>query len=449
MKISISNRLYFKPSPELWEYCKAQTSYQIFEGGSKYPKMFQNSGMVGNGIYWMPVTRMDLLEAQGYKCNVVDRRTLVPVNIPKPTFTLREDQQKIYDEFEDTGIVNANPGFGKTIEGLALAYKFGQKTLIICTNTAIRTQWENEIKKWFGFTPGVIGSGKFNIDTPIVVSNIQTLNKHAMTLSKTFGTVIVDEVHHCVASTFTNFLSYSCARYKIGLSGTLKRKDGLQVMFKDFFGMNIHVPPKNNVVDPTIHSYKIDVELSGNMNIPWANRANDAYRHPLYKQVTFDLCRLYAQLGHKVLFVSDRVNIIEELVEALGDAGVEAEAITGSGGTLEDREETMARLVNGETDVICASQSIFSEGVSLNELSCLILGSIVNNESLLEQLAGRIQRIVEGKLPPVFVDISMKGGVAFNQAASRKAVYHNNGWEIIDMTPEKLDRLINTLFANE
>ncbi|MFP9220037.1 DEAD/DEAH box helicase, partial [Enterococcus faecalis] len=91
------------------------------------------------------------------------------------------------------------------------------KTLVICTNTSIREMWAAEVRKWFGFEPGIIGSGKYNIDPPIVVSNIQTVNKHANNLSKVFGTVIVDEVHHCVATTFTNFLEISCARYKIGL----------------------------------------------------------------------------------------------------------------------------------------------------------------------------------------------------------------------------------------
>ncbi|QHJ81456.1 MAG: helicase [Bacteriophage sp.] len=448
MKIVMSNRLYFKPSEELWEHCNKHTSYQIFEGGSKYPKMFKNNGVVGNGTCWIPTSRTDLLDSMGVKYTLIDKRAYVHAEIPKPTFILRPDQQEIYDQCNDSGIINGNPGFGKTITGLALAYKLQQKTLVICTNTSIRSQWEKEIKKWFGFSPGIIGSGKFNIEPPIVVSNIQTLNKHSNDLSSVFGMIIVDEMHHCVATTFTNFLSFSKARYKLGLSGTLKRKDGLQVMFKDFFGFDIYVPPKNNVVDPTIHSYKIDVELSGNMNVPWADRANDVYSHPIYKQTMFDLCRLYAEMGHSVLFVSDRTNIIVELTDALNDYGIEAEHITGNMKDLSERDEVMERVAEGHTRVVCAAQSIFSEGVSLNELSCLILGSIVNNESLLEQLAGRIQRIVEGKLDPVFVDISLKGGTAFNQAASRKAVYMNNGWEFIHMTPEKLDRLIKTLFAN-
>ncbi|QFR57715.1 ATP-dependent DNA helicase [Serratia phage Slocum] len=437
MKISVSNRIYFKPDEELWEYIVNQTTYRIFKPGAKFPTIYQNSGKVGNGVYWMPVTRKDLLVAKGYKLDVIDKRVSVPVDLPAPGFTLREDQQAIFNEVEDTCIINGKPGFGKTILALAIAHKLGQKTLIVCTTTTIRAQWEKEIRKWFGFEPGIIGSGKFNTEPMIVVSNIQTLNKHANALASVFGLVIVDEMHHCVATTFTNFLTFSKARYKIGLSGTLKRKDGLNVMFKDFFGDKVYSPAVNNTLPPIVHTFKIPVELSGNMQVPWADRASAVYNHQYYKEAIRELCALYSELGHKVLFVSDRTEIILELTDYLNEMFIDAEALIGTT-RLDERDDIMARVADGDTMVLCASQSIFSEGVSLDELSCLILGSIVNNESLLEQLAGRIQRITKDKLHPVFVDINLTGGVAWNQSSARRAVYYNNGWEIVDMTPERL-----------
>ena len=36
------------------------------------------------------------------------------------------------------------------------------------------------------------------------------------------------------------------ARYKIGLTGTLTRKDGRHVVFRDYFGSNVLKPPKEN-----------------------------------------------------------------------------------------------------------------------------------------------------------------------------------------------------------
>ena len=42
----------------------------------------------------------------------------------------------------------------------------------------------------------------------------------------------------------------------------------------------------------------------------------------------------------------------------------------------------------GEKDILFGTQSIFSEGISLDVLSCLVLATPINNEPLLTQLIG-------------------------------------------------------------
>lgn len=448
MKVVISNKAYCKPTPEVWEYIQKHTSYHVETPGSKYPKMFKNNGNVSSEVKWFPTTRLDLLENLGVKIELIDKRILVPVELPEPKFTLRsEDQLPIFEECTDTCLINGKPGFGKTILALALAKKLGQKTLVICTNTTIREMWMQEVRKWFGFEPGIIGSGKFNIEPPIVISNIQSVNKHAVTLASTFGLIIVDEVHHCVATTFTNFLEESKARYRIGLSGTLKRKDGLNVMFKDYFGFKIFSPPVNNTLPPTIHRFKLKVQLSGNLQVPWALRANDVYSDPTYKTAVITACQLYQSAGHKVLFVADRIELIDSILAALEERGIPTFRIVGET-PLAEREQVQKDVADGEPCVLGASMSIFSEGVSLNQLSCLVLGSLVNNESLLEQLAGRIQRIVEGKKDPILVDFQLEGA-GHKQAAGRTAVYRNNGWEILNFTENNTGNLNKILFGKD
>lgn len=450
MKVVLSNKAYFNTTDkELWEFCRAQTMYQIYPAGSQYPTVFQNSGSVGEKLKFIPITRLEMLEQKGIRLEIIDKRIMNDVDIPKPKFTLREDQQEIYDQVEDTCIINGKPGFGKTILGLAIAYKFQVKTLIITTNLMIREQWIKEIRKHLGFEPGVIGSGQFNINAPIVVGNIQTLNKHALELGKEFGLVIVDEMHHCVATTFTKFLENSSARFKIGLSGTLKRKDGLNVMFKDFFGLTVFSPPVNNTVAPTIHKYKIDVEVSGNNNVPWANRANDVYENPDYIRHLVDKIFLYYRMGHKVLFTAERLELIAEVTEYLEAADVYCETIIGP--TDNPTRELILEAIKQHEGaaVLAASQSIFSEGVSLDELSCLVVGSLINNESLIEQLVGRVQRITKDKMDPIVVDTGLSGGTGWNQARGRITVYRNNGWPIIDMTPEAEANLKKIVFAKD
>ena len=124
----------------------------------------------------------------------------MPAKIPKPSFTLRESQQEALDKFmagskgtHNLGVINAIPGFGKTITALAIAAEAQVKTLIVTTNVSIRDMWADEIKKFFGFQPSIIGGGSVNTDTPIVVGNIQTVAKHSQAISRTFGMLVTDE----------------------------------------------------------------------------------------------------------------------------------------------------------------------------------------------------------------------------------------------------------------
>ena len=63
-------------------------------------------------------------------------------------------------------------------------------------------------------------------------------------MRKEFGTIILDEMHHVSSPTFSKVIDTNYCRYKIGLSGTIERKDGKHVVFRDYFGHKIIKPPK-------------------------------------------------------------------------------------------------------------------------------------------------------------------------------------------------------------
>ncbi len=431
MKVVLSNKAYLKPDEDLLKRIETGLKYQVFEPHSKkqIPRLILHYGMVANGVYWIPTERTDLLE--GYEIEYVDKRAYVDADFPEPSFTLRDDQQEIFDEADDSCIVNAKPGFGKTILALAIAAKLGQKTLVVCTTTAIRDMWVKEVRKWFGIEPGIIGSGKMNYDAPITIGNIQTLAKHGEKLSAEFGLIIVDEMHHTPASTFTKLLMQSRARYKIGLSGTLKRKDGLDTLFKDFFGFKVFIPEVANTLPPTIHLFDTGVEISGNQMIPWANKVNAVLENQTYRDQVVALANLYIAMGHKVLLVSDRISLLKDIHERVRGRS----ALFIGETSLEERESYQLAMENGELDMFAASQNIFSEGISQNELSCLILGSpIGNNESLVEQLTGRVQRMADGKLDPIVVDLGLDGYTGRRHRRDRVGIYSKNGWQSVPMS---------------
>jgi superfamily II DNA or RNA helicase len=380
------------------------------------PLYIKNLRRLKNNLISIPVGRFDLIPPE---YEIKDKRVEVPVDFPEFKFDLRESQQEVYDQIEDNAVINAFVSWGKTFTALAIAGKLKQKTLIITHTVALRTQWEKEIKKVFGIDAGVIGSGKYNINSPIVVGNVQTLYKIKEQITKTFGTLIVDECHHIPANTFNRLVDASYARYKIGLSGTVERKDGRHVMMPDYFGHKKFTPPKENYMIPSVDVIQTKIQFMDGAKIPWALRINDLVRQEEYGKLICFLAAAYRKQGHKVLLLSDRVYFLKRVKETLGE---HCELITGEV-PLAEREKKIERVQAGKVDILLGTQSIFSEGISVNPLSCLILATPVNNTPLLTQLVGRVVREHPGKLDPVIVDINLKGKTASKQATLRLGHY--------------------------
>lgn len=321
--------------------------------------------------------------------------------------------------------------WGKSIAGLAIAHKLQQKTLIVTTTTIIRDMWLKEVKQHFGFDAGVVGSGKFNLDPPIVVGNIQTICRKIPEISSIFGLVIYDEVHRAPASTFLDVADRNKAKHFLGLSGTLKRKDGLEVIIPGLFGEDLFIPPEVNTIKPTVHRYNTAIEFSSNSLVPWALRVNDLMENPTYIDFVSNLVNVYIALGHKVLVVGDRTEFLNTLHERHKSSA--SYIITGQTEhrTLEYRSQVMKDVSKGKPCPLFATTSIFAEGVSLNELSVVIVTAPTNNESLVEQIAGRVQRKVEGKEECIYVDITFKGVTGRKHSQERSAIFGKNNWDVV------------------
>ena len=387
------------------------------------PQIIKNMGIIRNGLVSLPIGRTDLIPSH---YEIVDKRVNKPVDFPDFKFDLRPSQQAVYDEIEDNSIINAWVSWGKTFTGLAIAGKLGQKTLVITHTVPLRNQWAKEVKKVYGFEPGIIGSGRFEIDSPIVIGNTQTLYRNIEKIRKEFGTIILDEMHHVSSPTFSKLLDTNYCRYKIGLSGTIERKDGKHVVFRDYFGNNLFKPPKENYMTPTVHIVPSEIRFMDGAKIPWANRVTKLATDEEYQHTVSMLAAAYAARGHKVLVVSDRVSFLKRCAELTGDKAI---CVTGEV-SHEDRETLVDEILYGDKEVLYGTQAIFSEGISVDTLSCLILGTPVNNEPLLTQLVGRVIRKKEGKISPVIIDIHLKGNTARKQASNRVGFYMKQGWEM-------------------
>tara|TARA_X000001382_G_scaffold1930_1_gene2354 strand:+ start:23161 stop:24444 length:1284 start_codon:yes stop_codon:yes gene_type:complete len=423
MKAVISNRIYLQCTASMKQSIDKELTYLIpSHNPADPPQVISNMAVIREDLISIPIGRIDLIPKNYF---IVDKRTTVPVEFPEFKYKLRPSQQEVYDVIDDNAIINAWVSWGKTFTGLAIAGKLGQKTLIITHTIPLRNQWAKEVEKVYGIKSGIIGSGMWNTDSPIVVGNTQTLYRNIPKIRKEFGTIILDEMHHVSSPTFNRVIDACYSRYKIGLSGTIERKDGKHVVFRDYFGSTVLKPPKENYMTPTIHIVPSDIRFMDGSKIPWANKVTNLATNDEYKHSVAMLSAAYAARGHKVLVVSDRVSFLKQCAELTGDKAV---CVTGEV-PHEEREALLNEITYGDKNVLYGTQSIFSEGISLDSLSCLILGTPINNEPLLTQLVGRVIREKEGKVSPVILDIHLKGNTATRQASNRMGYYMKQGWE--------------------
>jgi superfamily II DNA or RNA helicase len=429
-KAVISNRIYLdNPGTDATKAIVKALTYKIQKdtGSKKFAAVetIKNYKVLTKGILSLPQGRQDLIP-EDYE--IIDRRVSVSVPFPSPKFPLRPEQQVVYDEVADTVFINALVGWGKTFTALHLAHKFGQKTLVITHTAALRDQWAEEVEVLFGQKPGVIGGGQIDHeDHFITIANVQTLVKHTVSLSKEFGTVILDEAHHCPATTFAAIIDSFHARYRIALSGTMVRKDQKHIVFRDYFGSHVVKPPQSNTLTPVVKLIKPGITLKPGAT--WVEKITDLTQSDDYRRFIASLALTQMSLGHSVLVIADRVEFLEKVSEYVGEESV---LVTGNTET-NDRKLAKEQLLDGTKKCVCGSRQIFSEGISVNILSCVILAVPMSNDSLLEQIVGRIQRIHTDKLTPLVLDIQFSGFADKKQNNDRLGLYMRKGWEIISV----------------
>jgi len=427
MKAIITNRIYMDDPGKLnSKFIMNSLTYKFKKNtGSKNFSVIEtikNYKVLPNGILSIPQGRLDLIP-EGYE--IVDKRVLNLVPFPLAKYPLREDQLEVYDSANDTCFINALVGWGKTFTALHIARKWSQKTLIVTHTTALRDQWCDEVRTLFSIEPGIIGSGLYEVeDHCIVVGNVQSIVKYLDRINKEFGTVILDEAHHCPATTFSKTIDSFYARYRLALSGTMERKDGKHVFFSDYFGNTIFRPKQANTLNPIVHIVKSNLILKP--GVTWVEKINDLTQNDYYRKFISTLANYHIDRGHSVLVVADRVEFLEKVKEYVGETCL---LVTGDT-SYEERQYAKEQILSKQKMCIAGSRQIFSEGISINALSCVILAIPMSNDSLLEQIVGRIMREFPNKPQPIVVDIQFSGWADRKQNNDRLGLYMKKGWEI-------------------
>lgn len=333
------------------------------------------------------------------------------------------------------GILQASPGYGKTVVALRVIAKLGVPVIVFVNKDFLLAQWVARIRR---FLPSA-RVGIIQQDTSdwkgrdIVVASMSTLavREFAPEFRDYFGMIVSDETHRISAQTWSKLVQRFRARWRLGLTATPRRKDQMEDVFFWHIG-------------PVIAKAQIETA------VPKLRRVRTAFRLPykeVVKLVSGDEKRLMtpALLRHIVGSRPRNDVIVEEIFQAVTSPNRRKVIV------LSSRKEDHLHILRGLFDQKCresgadVSTGFYYGGMTRDELACSegkqvifstfqMVGEALDIEALdtailatpesdVEQAAGRIRRfcmpvpgkcerlcpwragVCTGKPEPILVDI--------------------------------------------
>ena len=174
-----------------------------------------------------------LLHAQGVASRLVDRREAGGALPVRFLGELRPEQLFAADALarHDIGVLAAATAFGKTVVAASLIARRECSALVLVHRRELLTQWVERLATYLSVDRaeiGVIGGGRTRPTGRLDVAVLQSLVRRGVVSDAIagYGHLVVDECHHLSAASFELVARRSKARYVLGLSATVARRDG-------------------------------------------------------------------------------------------------------------------------------------------------------------------------------------------------------------------------------
>ena len=342
-------------------------------------------------------------------------------------------------------IITVGVGLGKTYMAIKLALMLKQKTLIIVHKSVLLDQW---IERLNDFAPGckigICRGKKCELeDVDFVIGMLQTIISKSKGFTnntfKKFGTTIVDEVHNIAAPTFSRALPIISTKYKIGLSATPERNDGLENIFYWYLGDSSWYSKKplkdQHSMVKIVEYYDDNMDeirrWDRGYDLPKMTEMiiNDTIRNKfILKQI-----RYLSKKGRQILVLSTRkahLTTLKENFERIKPDGVTAGYYVGG-------MKSKDLAISAKCNAIFATYQLVSEGTDIPTLNTMIMCSPKKD---VQQVVGRILR---GKTEhkPMVLDICDMFSIYKNQGKFRQKYYKRMGFDVEKMIVDASGKL--------
>ena len=328
-----------------------------------------------------------------------------------------------------------------TVMAIYLICQIKQKSLVVVHKDFLLQQWRERIGQ---FCPnariGVIKGQTIDVeDKDIVIASLQSLSMkdYDPKVFSGFGFTIVDEVHHTSAEVFCRALKKISFKYTLGLSATMKRKDGLSKVFMWYLGDVLYSNVKkttNDIVHVKCLKYTnedpdyCEEHYLRRQVLNIARMINNICEFYPRTQVIVDVIRdvLASEPERRIIVLSDRKGHLEVLGRSVvSQLSIPVGYYFGGMKTHELKESENKPIILGTFQMV-------SEGFDCKSLDTLVLAS---PKADVIQSVGRILReeASKRKYIPLVVDVMDDFSVFQSQSNKRMAYYKKQKYRILDI----------------
>lgn len=346
----------------------------------------------------------------------------------------------------DDGILAATTAFGKTVVAAHLIAKRRVNALVLVHRKELVKQWVERLQTFLNIDPkmiGTIGGGKRKPTGVIDVALIQSLVRRGEVedLVGDYGHLIVDECHHLSAASFELVARRAKARFVLGLSATIARKDGHQpIIFMQCGPIRYRVDARTQAARRGI-AHRVRQRRTGfrlptplaimerpPMPAVYAAIARDEARNDMI----FDDVLRALEAKRSPVILTERKDHLEYLQGRLSRF-VRNLAVLRGGMSAAERKasEDALQVPYGEERLILATGRYIGEGFDDDRLDTLFLTMPISWKGTLAQYVGRLHRQHAGKTDVQVYDyIDDAVPLLSRMAAKRQAGYRALGYSI-------------------
>lgn len=409
-----------------------EQALKMRERGKRMPLPPEMIDPVYEGTDAIAVPRRCPIEGVGAE----DRRVRPPADRHARAVEPRPYQSKALRAWADAGgegVVTAPCGAGKTVIGMSAIVRCPTPALVLVHTGDLVAQWAAVAARW-GVPTEVCAEGSGLKVGRLVIATIQGVSRLPFDAvaewGRHFGLVVTDEAHHVPADTWSRTLYALPGRWRLGLTATPDREDGLTPLLHWHNGPTVFEIDHRDLVEAGVviapRVVRIDTGWEPQAE-DWGEMLTEATESDARNATLLDAVRRLVAGGRHVMVQTERTAHAEAVATVLAEEGIPAAALHGKV-PEKKRAERLAGAASGAIRVITATQ-LGDEGLDLPILDALVLGVPQRNPGRLEQRVGRVSRARPGKHDAIVVDL-VDGGMLSRLWWARRRVYQKLGCDV-------------------